>query len=78
MTTEKKTILLKTNQTLRMFRENEYIGSTRNFNDPMEIDIEKYPHSEEFCIDYYSNGVALHIWCTRYEVVDDEVVENDN
>lgn len=72
MTTEKKTILLKTNQKLRIYRDNEYIGSIINFNESMEIDTEQYPSSEEFSIDYYSNGVSLHIWCTRYEVIENE------
>lgn len=72
MTTEKKTILLNINQKLRIYRDNEYIGSIINFNESMEIDVEHYSLSEEISIDYYSNGVSLHIWCTRYEVIENE------
>lgn len=71
--TEKKTILLKTNQTLRMYRDNDYIGSIRNFTESIEVNTEQYPSSKEICIDYFLNGLSLHLWCTRYEVV-----ENDN
>ena len=51
-----------------MERNGEYIGSITNMEDDIEITIGEYDNTKEIAIDYYSNGLCVHIWCTKYKV----------
>ena len=61
-------IKLKKYDVLRMFLCDDYIGSISNVCDDMEITI-RY-NGESYCFDRYDNGIFMHVWFDRYEVIE--------
>ena len=60
-------IKLEKYDVLRMFLCDDYIGSISNVCDDMEITI-RY-NGESYCLDRYDNGIFMHVWFDRYEVI---------
>ena len=60
-------IKLKKYDVLRMFVDDYYIGSVSNINDDMDITITY--NGKFYCFDRYDNGIFMHVWFDRYEVI---------
>lgn len=60
-------IKLKQYDVLRMFLCDDYIGSISNVCNDMEITITY--NGKSYCYDRYDNGIFMHVWFDRYEVI---------
>ena len=66
---EKKTIILEPTKRILMYSDDDtYMGSITNVTNQATIEVEYKENVNQYCIDYYFNGAAIHFWCHRYEV----------